>query len=193
MSEITLPTDRPFEGFGKINRTHKAMTCLITEKVDGTNAQIVIEDNKIIAVGSRKRWISPGKSTDNFGFAGWVQDNYEELLKLGEGTHFGEWYGSGIQRGYGLYNGDKRFALFNRDRYDNEERPECCEVVPSLYRGEFNKDTVNCALSGLAMTGSFVVDDYPSPEGIIVWLYGPRIYLKATFDHPEGKWAMEDV
>lgn len=103
MQTITIPTDRPFEGFGKISRTNKASACVITEKIDGSNAQIVIEDNEIVAVGSRKRWIQPGKESDNFGFASWVERNYDELLGLGEGTHFGEWYGAGIQKNpYGL-------------------------------------------------------------------------------------------
>ena len=117
MNTIQLPTDRPFEGFGKIARAQKAMGCVITEKIDGSNAQIIIEDGKIVAVGSRKRWIAPGKSTDNFGFAGWV----ERLLGLGEGIHYGEWYGSGIQSGYGLVDGEKRFALFNTDRWGMRE------------------------------------------------------------------------
>ncbi len=32
-------------------------------------------------------------------------------------TYFGEWWGSGVQRGYGLQKGDKRFSLFNVSRW----------------------------------------------------------------------------
>src|SRR4051812_11997087 len=104
--------------------------CIITEKIDGTNAQIFIEPiskefaekSELVAatenildidspngvnpyvlgmfVGSRTQWITPEK--DNYGFAKWVQRNSKELFKLGVGRHFGEWWGNGIQRGYGL-------------------------------------------------------------------------------------------
>jgi hypothetical protein len=79
---------------------------------------------------SRSRWITP--DDDNFGFAAWVEANRDELLTLGPGRHFGEWWGSGIQRGYGLPKGEKRFSLFNVSRW-GESRPACCHVVPVLY------------------------------------------------------------
>ena len=90
-----------FEGFPKIARLSRE--AIITEKIDGTNAQIYIgEDGQIIA-GSRTRWITP--DSDNFGFARWGEQHRVELAALGPGRHFGEWWGSGIQRGYGLENG----------------------------------------------------------------------------------------
>lgn len=186
MLKIEAPAKKDFVGFGKITRAHKALGCTITEKLDGTNAQIVINGGRIVGVGSRTRWITPGKDTDNFGFAGWVEENYDELLGLGEGQHFGEWYGSGIQRGYGL--SEKRFALFNVGRWVGQELPTCCEVVPTLHNGEFSKDLVSNAMDELKATGSVAVPGYENPEGIIVFLHGPRTYLKATFDHSEGKW-----
>ncbi|TPI12976.1 hypothetical protein FJW06_14995 [Mesorhizobium sp. B4-1-3] len=60
--------DRPVVDFGKISRANKSFGYVITEKLDGTNSQVVIEDGKIIGVGSRSRWIAPGKATDNLGF-----------------------------------------------------------------------------------------------------------------------------
>jgi len=68
-----------------------------------------------IFAGSKNRWLDTSSKGDNFGFAKWVQENSEELLKLGEGRHFGEWFGKGIQRGYGL--NEKRFALFNVSKW----------------------------------------------------------------------------
>ena len=62
---------------------------IITEKIDGTNAQIFISEEGIILAGSRTRWITT--QDDNFGFAKWVEENKEELLKLGAGRHFGAW------------------------------------------------------------------------------------------------------
>lgn len=126
---ITIP-DREFKSFEKIARAKTGFGCVVTEKIDGTNAQILIEDGKIVGVGSRNRWIKPGKEHDNYGFAGWVEQNEEELLKLGDGYHFGEWYGCGIQRNYGLK--EKRFALFNSGRWSNPlDRPPAQNVCQS--------------------------------------------------------------
>lgn len=183
---IEIP-NRPFESFQKISRANKSFGCVITEKLDGTNAQIFIEDGAIVGVGSRSRWIKPGKATDNFGFAGWVQDNAEALLGLGDGTHFGEWYGAGIQRTYGL--SEKRFALFNTGRWsDAALRPACCEVVAVLGAGEFSRQAVAMIMEGLRVNGSVMVPGFMNPEGLVAYLSGSRMLLKETFDFPEGKW-----
>jgi hypothetical protein len=86
---------------------------IVTEKLDGTNAQVHITDDGRIFAGSRNRWITP--DADNFGFARWVAEHEEELRALGPGSHYGEWWGSGIQRRYGL--DEKRFSLFNVGRW----------------------------------------------------------------------------
>jgi len=124
-----------FEPFQKIARLKRE--CFITEKIDGTNAQICIVPRSAVLgtsaepfvlarkpnadesalstgescmlAGSRTRWITPGN--DNFGFAAWVVEHQDELWGLGLGQHFGEWWGKGIQRGYG--QDVKRFSLFN--------------------------------------------------------------------------------
>ncbi len=54
-----------FEGFGKIARLSRE--CVITEKIDGTNAQICITEDGQFLTGSRTRWITP--EDDNFGFS----------------------------------------------------------------------------------------------------------------------------
>ena len=87
-----------FEKFDKIARLSR--NCIITEKIDGTNAQVFIGENGEFLTGSRNRWITP--EDDNAGFARWALENKEKLLQLGPGRHFGEWWGSGIQRRYGL-------------------------------------------------------------------------------------------
>src|SRR5258706_10163296 len=102
----------PFESFDKIARYSR--DCTITEKIDGTNGCIYVsEDGLEIMAGSRSRWITPKE--DNFNFARWVEENREELLKLGPGRHFGEWWGCGIGRRYGIDG--KRFSLFNTFRW----------------------------------------------------------------------------
>jgi hypothetical protein len=54
---------------------------VITEKLDGTNAQIFIADDGEVIAGSRNRWITP--LNDNFGFARWVFENEDALRALG--------------------------------------------------------------------------------------------------------------
>jgi hypothetical protein len=181
---------------------------VITEKIDGTNAQVVIthgsfeddlDDTTIIAasgdevdllimrVGSRTRWITPGKTTDNYGFAQWAQDNADELFKLGVGQHFGEWYGQGIQRNYGLDH--RRFALFNTARWGahNPNTPACCEVVPLL--GVVPLDQVQEVLTNLAFDGSKAVPGFDRPEGIIAYHSASKQNFKVLLendDQPKG-------
>ncbi|MDX0455512.1 hypothetical protein GOC72_18830 [Sinorhizobium medicae] len=190
-----------FQAFPKLSRL--TSSCCITEKLDGTNAQIVLTDcqtsnslRDVIAsingvhvrAGSRSRWITPGKETDNYGFAGWVRDNAEELLSLGLGQHFGEWYGNGIQRTYGLK--EKRFALFNVDRWGahNPNTPACCSAVPILYRGAYSDVAINDAMERLNDYGSDAVDGFMRPEGVVVYLKSARTLFKKTFEHDTGKW-----
>lgn len=177
-----------FTPFPKIARLRR--DCVITEKLDGTNAQIVIQDGAIVAVGSRTRWITPGKDTDNYGFAGWVDQNRDDLLKLGEGSHFGEWWGSGIQRNYGLT--EKRFSLFNVGRWANADLPACVSVVPKLYEGPFSSDVVEHVLDGMRRDGSAAAPGFMKPEGIIVWHAAARQLFKVTLEkdeEPKGKAA----
>lgn len=158
----------------------------ITEKIDGTNAQVVITEDGQVLAGSRTRWITPGKTTDNYGFAAWVEEHADELRTLGVGQHFGEWYGKGIQRGYGLE--ERRFALFNAIRWEfNPDRPACCEVVPVLWQGEMR--AVDDALTLLKAAGSRAVPGFMNPEGIVVWHDAARQYFKVLIenDHlPKG-------
>lgn len=171
-----------FVAFPKIARLKR--TCVITEKIDGTNAQIWIDDDGNFMVGSRSRWINP--KDDNFGFARWAQENEDELRKLGPGHHYGEWWGSGIQRGYGLEKGEKRLSLFNAERWrDPVMLPACCSVVPVLYRGEFSTGAIDDTLATLASGGSMASPGFMKPEGIIVWHTTARQMFKVTLEKDE--------
>ena len=114
------PTLAEFMAFPSIKRLTRG--CIITEKIDGTNAQVCIDVDGTVRAGSRNRWLTPGD--DNFGFASWVKLHEDDLRQLGTGRHFGEWWGSGIQRRYGL--AEKRFSLFRTP----STLPACCSVVP---------------------------------------------------------------
>lgn len=123
-----------FQEFPKMARLTRE--CVVTEKIDGTNAQVCIAavdvDTDVyslptlpvaVAVDRSRGWVMfAGKRTsyctpdnDNFGFAAWVQANADSLWALGPGRHFGEWWGAGIQRRYDL--AEKRFSLFNTSRW----------------------------------------------------------------------------
>lgn len=184
-----------FVGFPKIARLKRE--AVITEKIDGTNASITIfdaadapsygEDRCVISgelamiAGSRTRFITP--KDDNYGFASWVWDNAAELSKLGPGQHFGEWWGGGIQRGYGLT--EKRFSLFNTSRWTKETLPACCRVVPVLYQGIFSTDAVDDCIGHLRECGSAAAPGYELPEGVVVYLAAARQLFKVTLEGDE--------
>lgn len=194
-----------FQPFPKLTRLAEfSQHCVITEKVDGSNAQVVIRkaqaedydhpqvvavvDGLAIRAGSRSRWVTPGKETDNYGFAAWVQANASSLVSLGEGQHFGEWFGGNIQCGYGQK--EKRFALFNTDRWGdhNPNTPSVCEVVPIIHIGAYTEEAVEASMWSLALRGSKIVPGFMKPGGIVVYLRGPKLLLKKTFENDEGKW-----
>lgn len=238
-----------FQPWPKIARLNRDIT--ITEKIDGTNAAVVIhpavknvglgageaslrasrgeeflsfnpaardfEQSNVIAfipgeendfVGhlvfaqSRTRFITPQQ--DNYGFAGWVARNAQNLVEvLGAGTHFGEWWGSGIQRKYGLTGSDKRFSLFNtarwadtmdRDgyRYIADTHPAAFAAIPELhhvpvlYRGGFSEESIIDAEEGLRTYGSAAAPGFTRPEGLVVWHDAARQSFKVTLEGDEA-------
>lgn len=162
-----------FVEFPKIARWSRNVT--ISEKIDGTNACIFIGEDGEFLTASRTRWITP--SDDNYGFSKWAHENKDDLLSLGTGKHFGEWWGAGIQRRYG--QDKKRFSLFNTSKW-NVIRPECCDVVPVLYSGVLDEKAVNEAIEMLRINGSVAAPGYLFPEGIVIWHEAARQYFKKT-------------
>jgi hypothetical protein len=200
-------------------KTHRLFRpIVVTEKLDGTNSAIHIskfdkrspssypEDSYtavvdgvryIITSQSRKRIITPGKTTDNYGFAGWVYDNAGALVRLlGEGLHFGEWWGKGIQRNYGVPG--RQFTLFNTERYADLEHtqvgtfgdiPVTVGVVPVLYEGPFDQNEIMNALRALKRFGSYAAPGFMNPEGICIYHTQTRGVFKVTLDNQDaGKW-----
>jgi hypothetical protein len=82
--EIIMSNSPDFRGFGKIPRLSREI--VITEKIDGTNGLIYINEVNNIFAGSRTRWLDD--HNDNHNFWHWVMNNKEELLKLGKGTFY---------------------------------------------------------------------------------------------------------
>lgn len=191
-----------FEAWPKTPRLRAERTS-ITEKIDGTNAAVIIEkvdfesplyqqDSQAALVGwqengpyyevgaqSRKRLINPNQ--DNAGFAGWVWSNAYELVELlGPGRHYGEWWGQGIQRRYGMDR--KVFSLFNYHRWSkhaqatdgwrNRARDINMSLVPLLSFGKFSDQSVEDALNLLRENGSFASAEwgvrFDRPEGVVI-------------------------
>lgn len=190
-----------FHAFPKIPRYTKVFGSMaITEKLDGTNACVVIEqideaeilnpeclqhwtDQDDVTWGlfaqSRKRMLTP--DSDNYGFCRWVVDHAGELSTLGHGYHFGEWWGGGIQRGYGLDKDDKRLSLFNVNR-PPETLPPCVGQVPILARCRFSLSMIEHWMEQLREHGSYAAPGYYDPEGVMCWVDGIRQYVKAPLD-----------
>jgi hypothetical protein len=214
------PEFRPFPKMARLSRE-----CIVTEKIDGTNASILISETtdeersslswdqqKIIAVignltlraGSRTRWLTPGD--DNFGFATWVNQNRDELVTLGPGHHFGEWWGQGIQRKYDM--AEKQWSLFNVSRWClhgetpqaiptadprivkmQDVLPPCCHLVPVLYRGVFDTSAIEWQLDLLRQNGSRAAPGYKFPEGVVCFHVAGNVGFKKTLEkdsEPKG-------
>lgn len=178
-------TDILFEAWPKTPRLFRDI--LITEKIDGTNAAVIVTEDLRVGAQSRKRVITPEQ--DNFGFARWVYDNAETLASaLGPGRHFGEWWGSGIQRGYGLTKGEKRFSLFNVNRYADRDFTELpgVSLVPTLHVGPFSTDDVEDTLHKLEANGSAAAPGFMNPEGVVVFHTAANMVFKATIKNDES-------
>jgi len=185
----------------------------ITEKLDGTNAAVLIrtmtpelEDdyhasvdepfrvlfNELgpeyaVAAQSRTRVITP--DDDNYGFARWVFDNADTLVRdLGPGTHYGEWWGAKIQRAYGLINGERYFSLFDRKRYSDDlyhggAHTTGLTLVPLLNAGdEFSTEELEDSLQWLVENGSAVGTGFDRAEGVVVHFHHNGMRLKYIID-----------
>jgi len=192
-----------FREFPKMARLSRE--CVITEKLDGTNGQVCITEEGEFKVGSRSRWITP--QDDNYGFARWAYDNKDELMGLGVGRHFGEWWGQGIQRKYGMT--EKRWSLFNVGRWclhgaeplvtltadprvsrTQDMLPACCSLVPVLFRGIFTTDAIDKAIGDLKDLGSKASPGFMKPEGVVCYHAAGNYLFKKTIEGdeaPKGK------
>lgn len=188
----------------------------ITEKIDGTNGCVVIREHAfgghvdgvptgtrlvlgpdsdddlpdheyLVAAQSRKRLITP--DDDNHGFARWVHANADELVNvLGPGYHYGEWWGRGIQRGYGMDY--KKFSLFNTRRWwfnfpEHDPVGGELDVVPVLDVGDWSTEAINEALDRLRREGSAASPGYMRPEGICIYHEQAEKVFKVLLDRDD--------
>lgn len=202
-----------FRPWAKIPRLNRLTT--ITEKLDGTSAAVGIvtldghsHQEGIFevryAVGlyaqSRTRIITP--TNDNHGFARWAYENAATLVAdLGPGLHFGEWWGSGINRGYGLTKGEKRFSLFNTERWGefSSQWPDHSlfttpglDVVPILdVSSRFDTQVVNHTLNLLRANGSYAAPGFDRPEGVVAYHKASRSMFKVTLENDESPKSLD--
>jgi len=185
-----------FQAFPKLHRLNGPI--IVTEKIDGTNACIIIENGEI-AAQSRTKLITPEK--DNHGFARFVSENKEALIELlGEGRHYGEWWGKGIQRGYDIRI--KVFSLFNVTRWNTTEGLNAflqfgaqIDVVPTLFTGTFAEviEAIPTIMRNLKELGSKASPFYMNPEGIVLYDTRSGQGYKKTFDYDDtGKGNQKD-
>jgi hypothetical protein len=195
-----------FEAWQKIGRYRR--NSVVSEKIDGMNAAVgVVEIERspngalpfgwdrqpatLIVTGngaetrtflvyaqSRTRIITP--EADNFGFARWAYENAETLAAdLGPGLHFGEWWGHGIQRGYGQTA--KRLSLFNTSRWaGNEFVTPNLGVVPVIGHGALCDELVEGSIGLLRKHGSVAAPGFMNPEGIVIFHLATHHCYKVT-------------
>jgi len=176
-----------FKSFPSVQHLDK-LEMRITQKIHGSNAQIRIDSNGdtelIIKAGSRNRWLT--LDDDNYGFFKFVHDHFVDFTKLGEGTHYGEWAGPGINSGEGLT--EKTLFLFSHpDRYRDIQLPPRVTFVPELYVGPFDLMAIESVMSDLKRLGSRAVSGFKNPEGIVIEVAGKR--YKKVFTPEESKWC----
>lgn len=209
-----------FQAWPKTPRLFKDM--VITEKIDGTNAAVVIipegdEPNPTDGIFVDGYWVFAQSRTrliplrarglddiswrkrDNAGFGEWVRLNVDGLIDaLGPGYHFGEWWGHGIQRGYGLEKGDRRFSLFNTKRWGYLADPGLAAdvpglgVVPILEEYTFNTEVIRDCFEELMAGGSYAVPGFDNPEGIVIY-HGASDQVYKMTDNGDQHKAMVHV
>jgi hypothetical protein len=213
-THFDVPLDQ-FKEWPKIPRLRGPM--VVTEKVDGNPAQVTIRllgkgdtwmlrtdldtvvtidnaDSFAVRAGARRRWVAPGRE-DVFGFAQWTRGHARQLVEqLGVGRHYGEWYGAGIQRTYGLDH--RRWALFNTKRWMTnrsvladpiialQREGVAVDVVPILYAGQWSSQAVEECLEDLRVHGSLLAASSGwSAEGVVVYHATSHHLYKVHLSH----------
>lgn len=202
-----------FKPFVKIPRWSRE--CIITEKIDGTNASIYIAKEESCALSpvgqETPPWtdriaIVPVGDPGVNGFwahiwAGsrtrWInpeKDNYgfakwvqSHATELG---FLGPGHHFGEWWGQGIqrkYNQtEKRFSLFDIRWDTRDNKPTCCGVVPVLYRGILDEGAITRTMIELKLHGSHAAPGFDKPEGIVIWHGAARQYFKKTFEKDEA-------
>jgi len=178
-----------FKEFPKTPRLSRE--CIITEKIDGTNSCVLIQNGEIIKVGSRNGWLSLGH--DSTGLVHFVEERKETFLQLGDGLHYGEFWGRDIRHSYS--SKEQHFSLFDAHRWCNawdepirysetqiqEKLPVGLQTVPVLYRGLFDTAKVDECIEMLKVNGSLLSQPKKiEAEGVIIYHIDGDVAFKKT-------------
>ncbi len=83
---------------------------VFTEKIDGTNMGVLVENGKIIHIQKRNNIANPEDKNDRFYFdEGLIPESFPEEFS---GMIFGELHGTKIQKG-GIYSNKREFRMFD--------------------------------------------------------------------------------
>lgn len=104
-----------------------------TVKLHGTNACIIVSKEGVVQFQSRNNIITPGKDTDNAGFAGYMDPFKAELKNAFHNPDedvyvYGEWCGENIQKDVGIAQLTKRFIVF-----DEKYEEKCIHLKSAIY------------------------------------------------------------
>ena len=77
--------------------------------------------------------------------------------------------------------------MFNVGRWAADSVPDCCCVVPILYKGPFCTKEIEYQLCTLKFQGSQAVPGFMDPEGIIIFHCAGQMAFKATIGDDGGK------
>lgn len=163
--------------------------CFIFPKIDGTNASVWLEDDKVCA-GSRRRKL--GISNDNGGFYAWVQEqnNIKDfLIENPTLTIYGEWL---IPHSLKTYNDDawRKFYAFDVYCHENECYLNYYQYEPLL--SKFNIDyikpisvienpTIEVIEDLIDQNTYLIKEDSGVGEGVVIKNYNHKYYDRQTF------------
>lgn len=188
-------SDLEFKSWREIEK-YQGVHVIITEKIHGTNAQIHVYSESEGAplkarAGSRNRYLDV-LGSDNYGFAVYVKAHEQEICeKLGEGRHYGEWVGPGINGEYGLP--DKHLVLFDhkrhpKEKFDAGQMPPRMLPIPVLYDGPYSIEAVQATLEKLRTEGSVLSPGFMKPEGVVLHFPQFNSMKKRVFKAEETPW-----
>lgn len=158
-----------FKKFGKLAHLDN-IRVRITQKIDGTNAQIVISPEGELLACSKNRVLT--EHSDNYNFYKFCMENKQVLIDfLGVGRHYGEWAGPKINSGEGLT--ENTLVLFDYWKYKDQQMPlEQLTHVPILLDQTLDHvlmyDAINTTNRDLQLKGSKLVPGFMDVEGMVL-------------------------
>lgn len=148
-------------------RKKPILTFTGTVKLHGTNAGVVVKRDGTVIPQSRERELSI--TNDNMGFASWCsQEKVKEFFikqaetefenpKIQEVVFFGEWAGQKIQKGVGISELEKFFALFEVALVEDDEHITYC--TPYIVKND------ELRIYHVALAGTYSITiDFNHPE-----------------------------